>query len=146
MQVTHVVLGRTAPLLHVHHLDVQHGAQLHLHPAKALHGGACVRPRGSGQLTLITAEKSPRASPVSANGSALRTRDATSIRSDPKLIDGPSERVPVSGFACSLHRLSRRRAVTSQTETTCGGCLCVCGLHTWSCRRRGEGLHARPHG
>lgn len=36
---THVVFGRTAPLLHVHHFDVQHSPELHLDPAEVMHRG-----------------------------------------------------------------------------------------------------------
>lgn len=36
-EATHVVLGRTAPLLHVHDFHVQHSTKLHFDPAKVMH-------------------------------------------------------------------------------------------------------------
>lgn len=36
---THVVFGRTAPLLDIHHFDVQHSPKLHLDPAEVMHRG-----------------------------------------------------------------------------------------------------------
>lgn len=80
MQVTHVVLGRAAPLLHVHDFHVQHSPELHLDPAKALHKASGRR----APVSRITAEKSQRASLEPSGG------DAT--ESDQKLIDSPSER------------------------------------------------------
>lgn len=36
---THVVFGRTAPLLNIHHFDVQHSPELHPDPAEVMHRG-----------------------------------------------------------------------------------------------------------
>lgn len=107
-EATHVVFGRTAPLLHVHDFHVQHSPKLHLDPAKVMHKSvrraAAAAPD---RRSRIRVGKSQHSSRLSFNNSAvhqreisslargqfwrrLRSADATIINLIRKLINSPS--------------------------------------------------------
>lgn len=79
-EATHVVFGRTAPLLHVHDFHVQHSPKLHLDPAKVMHRSvrraAAAAPD---RLSRIRVGKSQHSSRLSFNNSAVHQREISSL-------------------------------------------------------------------
>lgn len=96
---THVVFGRTAPLLDIHHFDVQHSPKLHLDPAEVMHRGVrrpaaaapdgAPFPRGSGVRNRDVHRAAVR-SPGAKSAATFAPVDSTTNRSISELIDKSS--------------------------------------------------------
>lgn len=56
---THVVFGRAAPLLHIHHFDVQHSPKLHLDPAEVMHRGVRRAAAAAPDRLCLRADQTP---------------------------------------------------------------------------------------